>query len=194
MSLRAHTQVRPYKNAVWGLGRGHKPCQLGKIMAQDIRIREAGAEELDEVENLVKTAYREFQPLMPEAVWNRWMENISETIHSPDGVMLVADRQGRIEGAVKFYADAGQAHQGQWPAGAGLIRLLAVSPASRGRGYGRLLTQACLKRARELKIPTIFLYTGTFMAAARHLYENLGFKRAPEFDRDPGPIAYRLDF
>ena len=31
------------------------------------------------------------------------------------------------------------------------------------------------------------------MAAARQLYEKLGFKRAPEFDRDPGPIAYRLD-
>ena len=162
-------------------------------MAQDIQIRQAGAEELDEVENLVKTAYREFQPLMPEAVWSRWMDNIGETIHSPDGVMLVADRQGRIEGAVKFYPDAGQAHQGQWPAGAGLIRLLAVAPGSRGRGYGRLLTQACLYRARKLSIPTIFLFTGTFMAAARHLYEKLGFQRAPEFDRDPGPIAYRLD-
>ena len=191
--LMAHTQVRPYKNAVWGLGRGHKPCQLGKIMAQDIRIREAGAEELDEVENLVKTAYREFQPLMPEAAWNRWMENISETIHSPDGVMLVMGHRGEIEGAVKFYPDAGQARQGQWPPGAGLIRLLAVSPASRGRGYGVRLTQECLRLARELKIPTIFLYTGTFMAAARHIYEKLGFKRAPEFDRDPGPIAYRLD-
>ena len=162
-------------------------------MAQDIRIREAGAEELDEVENLVKTAYREFQPLMPEAAWNRWMDNISETLHAPEGMVLVMEHRGEIEGAVKFYPDAGQAHQGQWPAGAGLIRLLAVSPASRGRGYGRLLTQACLKRARELKVPTIFLFTGTFMAAARHLYEKLGFKRSPEFDRDPGPIAYRLD-
>jgi len=162
-------------------------------MTQAIEIREAGAEELDEVEDLVKTAYREFQPLMPEAAWNRWMDNISETLHAPEGMVLVMEHRGEIEGAVKFYADAGQAHQGQWPAGAGLIRLLAVSPASRGRGYGRLLTQVCLKRARELSIPTIFLYTGTFMAAARHLYEKLGFKRVPEFDRDPGPIAYRLD-
>jgi N-acetylglutamate synthase-like GNAT family acetyltransferase len=162
-------------------------------MEQVIQIKEARKEELAEIEELIKTAYREFQPLMPEAAWNRWMENISETIHSPDGVMLVADRQDRIEGAVKFYPDAAQAHQGQWPAGAGLIRLLAVSPGSRGRGYGVRLTQECLKRARDLKIHTIFLYTGTFMAAARHIYEKLGFKRAPEFDRDPGPIAYRLD-
>ena len=130
---------------------------------------------------------------MPEAAWDRWMENISETLQAPEGMVLVMEHRGQIEGAVKFYPDAGQAHQGQWPAEAGLIRLLAVAPASRGRGYGRPLTQACLKRARDSPIPTIFLYTGTFMAAARHLYEKLGFKRATEFDRDPGPIAYRLD-
>jgi ribosomal protein S18 acetylase RimI-like enzyme len=158
-----------------------------------MEIREARLEELDEVENLVKTAYREFQPLMPEAAWNRWMDNISETIQAPDGELLVVVDQGRIEGAVKFYPDAAQAHLGQWPARAASMRLLAVPPAHRGRGYGRLLTQACLRRARDLSIPTIFLYTGTFMAAARQLYEKLGFKRAPEFDRDPGPIAYRLD-
>jgi ribosomal protein S18 acetylase RimI-like enzyme len=162
-------------------------------MTQAIKIREAGAEELDQVENLVKAAYREFQPLMPEFAWNRWMDNISETLQASEGMVLVAGDQGRIQGAVKFYPDAGQAHQGQWPGGAASIRLLAVAPASRGRGYGRLLTQACLDRARDLSLPTIFLFTGTFMTAARQLYEKLGFKRAPEFDRDPGPIAYRLD-
>jgi ribosomal protein S18 acetylase RimI-like enzyme len=162
-------------------------------MDQAIKIRPAKAEELDEVEKLVKTVYREFQPLMPAAAWDRWMENIRETIQAPSGLLLVLDRQGKIEGAVKFYPDAAQAHLGQWPAGAASMRLLAVPPAHRGRGYGRLLTQACLDRARELSIPAIFLYTGAFMAAARQLYEKLGFQRAPEFDRDPGPIAYRLD-
>jgi ribosomal protein S18 acetylase RimI-like enzyme len=162
-------------------------------MEEAINIRQAGAEELGEVETLVKVAYREFQPLMPAAAWDRWMDNIRETLQAPDGVVLVTGDQGRIQGAVKFYPDAGQAHQGEWPAGAASIRLLAVSPAHRGKGYGRVLTQACIDRARKLAIPIIFLYTGTFMAAARQLYEKLGFKRAPEFDRDPGPIAYRLD-
>ncbi len=162
-------------------------------MTQEIRIREAGVEERHEVEDLVKTVYREFQPLMPPAAWNGWMESIREAIHSGEGALLVAGEPGRVEGAVKFYPDAAQAHQGEWPPGAASIRLLAVHPASRGRGYGVRLTQACLDRARDLKVPTVFLYTGTFMTAARHLYEKLGFKRAVEFDRDPGPIAYRLD-
>jgi ribosomal protein S18 acetylase RimI-like enzyme len=162
-------------------------------MPQAIHIREAMETEMDEVETLVKTAYREFQPLMPAAAWQRWMDNISETMRAPGGLLLVVEQEGRIEGAVTFYPDAGQAHQGEWPAGAGAIRMLAVRPGRRGRGYGVRLTQACLDRARDLQIGTIFLYTGTFMAAAQRLYEKLGFKRAPEFDRDPGPIAYRLD-
>jgi ribosomal protein S18 acetylase RimI-like enzyme len=162
-------------------------------MGQNIKIREARPEELQRVERLVKAAYREFQPFMPEAVWKRWMRNVSEALHDSGGIVLVAENAGRIAGAVTFYPDAGQAHQGHWPKGAGAIRLLAVRPASRGTGVGELLTQACLRQARELKISTIFLYTGTFMAAAQHLYEKLGFQRAPEFDGEHGPIAYRLD-
>ncbi|MFZ5449280.1 MAG: GNAT family N-acetyltransferase [Thermodesulfobacteriota bacterium] len=162
-------------------------------MAQAIQIREARKDELAEIETLVKDAYQEFQPFMPETVWTGWMANISEALRAPGALVLVGEREGQIQGAVTFFPDAAQAHQGHWPTGSGAIRMLAVRPASRGQGYGVRLTQACLDLARELGIGTIFLYTGTFMEAARHLYEKLGFKRAPEFDREPGPIAYRLD-
>lgn len=162
-------------------------------MDSDILIREAAPGELPEIEDLVKTAYREFQNFMPEDIWKRWMVNVGKALQAPGGIVLVAERAGQIEGAVKFFPEADKAHQGHWPAGAALIRLLAVRPASRGKGYGSLLTMACLRLARELNIKTLFLYTGTFMAAAQHLYKKLGFQRAPEFDGDPGPIAYRLD-
>jgi GNAT superfamily N-acetyltransferase len=162
-------------------------------MAPEIEIREARKMELAEIESLVKAAYQEFQPLMPESAWQRWMDNIGEAMHAPGGIVLVAVHGGHLAGAVTFFPEASQAHQGDLPAGAGAIRMLAVRPASRGQGYGLRLTQACLQQARELGITTIFLYTGTFMAAARQLYEKLGFRRTPEFDRVPGPIAYRLD-
>ena len=70
-----------------------------------------------------------------------------------------------------------------------------MRPEARGRGLGTRLTQECLRRARDLKIPTIYLYTGRFMLAAQQIYEKLGFQRAPEFDppEEPGPIAYRVD-
>lgn len=162
-------------------------------MEPNIHIRKAAEAELPEIERLVKTAYREFQSQMPEGIWERWMRNVSEALRAPGGMVLVAKSGGEIVGAVTFFPDASQAHQGQWPQGAAAIRMLAVRPDSRGQGYGNQLTRACLTRARKLKIRTVFLYTGTFMTAARQLYEKLGFVRAPEFDGDPGPIGYRLD-
>jgi ribosomal protein S18 acetylase RimI-like enzyme len=156
-------------------------------------IREATPGELPEIEHLVQDAYQEFQGSMPEGIWERWMRNVSEALRAPGGIVLVAESGGQIAGAVTFFPDAGQAHQGQWPKGVAAIRMLAVRPDSRNQGIGELLTRACLAKARELKIDTIFLYTGTFMTAARQLYEKLGFVRAPEFDGDPGPIAYRID-
>ncbi len=164
-------------------------------MSAEVLIREAGAGELEAVEALVKEAYREFRELVPEEGWERWMASITEAIHSGAGQLLVAEAAGVILGSVQFFPDASRASQGHWPAGVATIRLLAVRPEARGLGLGARLTLECLRRARALQIPTIFLYTGRFMLAAQHLYEKLGFKRAPEYDafRQPGPIAYRFD-
>jgi predicted N-acetyltransferase YhbS len=156
-------------------------------------IREATPGELPEIEHLVKSAYQEFQSFMPAGIWERWMGNVSEALRAAGGLVLVAEAGGEIVGAVTFFPDAGQAHQGHWPQGAAALRLLAVRPDRRRQGYGARLTRACLEQAQNLKIKTIFLYTGPFMTAARQLYEKLGFKRAPEFDGDPGPMAYRWD-
>ena len=162
-------------------------------MTIHITLREAKPGELDALEALVKAAYREFQPLFPENIWRAWMDNVGRTVHAAEGVALVAEVEGRLAGVVKFYADASRSAMGTWPPGAAM-RVLAVHPDFRGRGIGTRLTEECLRQARKLNIRTVFLYTGEFMHAARHIYEKLGFKRVPELDRSPGPIAYRLDF
>ena len=156
-------------------------------------IRPAYPEERDAVEQLVKEAYQEFRPLFTPDIWERWLDNLSRAIHSEEGILLVVESAGILQGAVKFYPDASQAGLGHWPPGSASMRVLAVRPGSRMRGYGWLLVTECLRLARELGVARIYLYTGVFMDAARRLYEKLGFVRAKEFDRDPGPIAYRLD-
>lgn len=162
-------------------------------MSTDSIIRQAVPKEWDEIEKLVKEAYQEFRPLFSPDIWKRWMDNLSRAIHSEAGILLVIESGGSLEGTVKFYPDAAQAGLGHWPQGSASMRLLAVRPGSRTKGYGRLLVGECLRLARELGIPRMYLYTGKFMDAARQLYEKMGFVRAVEFDGDPGPIAYRLD-
>lgn len=162
-------------------------------MSGDLTIRPAQAQELPAVADLVLSAYQEFQPHFPDKVWQAWGANVRQVIRDQAGVLLVAvDAQGIIHGVVKFYPDARQAALGRWPPGVASMRILAVHPKSRGKGIGTRLVTECVRRAREAGIPAIYLYTGPFMTAARRLYEKLGFSRVPEYDRDPGPIAYRL--
>ncbi len=164
-------------------------------MSVKVLIREAGDGDLGAAESLVKGAYLEYRELVPAEAWEKWMESVSQAIHAGAGLLLVAEVEGAIQGVVQFFPDASRSGQGRWPEETGSIRLLAVRPQARGQGLGARLTRECLRRARELQLPTIFLYTGRFMLAARHIYEKLGFKRAPEFEpeRSPGPMAYRLD-
>jgi ribosomal protein S18 acetylase RimI-like enzyme len=158
-----------------------------------ITVLEARRQDLTEIETLVKLAYAEFKEYLPQPAWSAWMANISQVVRSETGLLLVAMESEKIKGVVKFYSEAARSGSGSWPPGAAAIRILAVHPASRGRGLGRRLVQECISRARSLKIPVIYLYTGVFMTAACQLYESLGFQRAPEYDKEPGPLAYRLD-
>lgn len=76
------------------------------------------------------------------------------------------------------------------------MRMLAVAAAARGRGVGRLLTTACLDRARAEGCTRFVLSSGPRMTAAHRMYEGMGFARTPERDWSPVPgvdlVTYAL--
>lgn len=57
------------------------------------------------------------------------------------------------------------------------ILTLAVHPAARRRGLGAALVRAAAEQARTMQAETLFLEVGTDNAAARALYESLGFSK-----------------
>ncbi|MDO9398368.1 MAG: GNAT family N-acetyltransferase [Herbiconiux sp.] len=76
------------------------------------------------------------------------------------------------------------------------FRLLAVDPAARGRGIGRLLTEFVLATARERGAHRVVMNSGTDMTTAHRLYESLGFTRVPARENPPGiepTRTYALD-
>jgi ribosomal protein S18 acetylase RimI-like enzyme len=89
-----------------------------------------------------------------------------------DGTILGAVLLPNQQSALRQIARADEAE----------FRLLGVSGAARGRGVGRGLVEACLRRAQELNIGRMVLSTQPSMLAAQHLYESLGFRRQPERD------------
>ncbi|MFD4629514.1 GNAT family N-acetyltransferase [Streptomyces sp. NPDC058284] len=77
------------------------------------------------------------------------------------------------------------------------IRMLAVSPAARGRGVGELLVRDCVQRSRDAGRDRLVLSSSPTMRTAHRLYERLGFIRTPERDWYPIPglplLTYALE-
>jgi ribosomal protein S18 acetylase RimI-like enzyme len=176
--------------------------------ASKVAIREANDSEIEPVIALLRRANAEFEVLTPPSFFRAYLENVLDVwSRREDSELLVAELpdSGRIVGAITFYPDASREGWG-WPPGWAGIRAVAVEPQARGLGVGRRLAEACIDRARVVGAPTVCLHTAAFMKAAIRMYEGVGFRRAPEYDRNAdamvgssarGPsvvaLAYRLD-
>ena len=85
-----------------------------------------------------------------------------------DGIWL-ATQDGHIEGSIVIdgiHADDEGAH----------LRWFIVSDALRGKGVGRKLIHSAVDFCRNRGYETVYLWTFEGLGAARHLYEDVGFK------------------
>ena len=162
-----------------------------------ITIRDARPDEADAVSAVIHDAYAELEADYP-ADWSRYYGMVSKVErHFEKAEIIVAERDGRILGAVFFYRDGSQSEQGPWPEGSAGVLRLAVLPEARGLGLAHRLTEECIRRCREYGIKTLALHTTDWMPVAKAMYERMGFVRDPSFDFVPreGVYAYgyRLD-
>jgi GNAT superfamily N-acetyltransferase len=169
-------------------------------------IRPAVRAEIPEIASLIVAAYDEFRDEVPPAVYDAYLEDSRHVgDHWGEAEVLVAEFDGRIAGTVFFHADASSEGLG-WPMGWTGFRRLAVHPALRGQGAGRMLANKCVDLARTLGAPTVGIHTASFMKAACDIYQQMGFRRCSKYDLrissflglDVGAgeftvIAYRLD-
>jgi predicted N-acetyltransferase YhbS len=103
-----------------------------------------------------------------------------------NAVVLVAVEEDSVLGAVTYVPGLGPYAEFDDPDAAG-IRMLAVAPGAQGRGVGTALVDACLDRAKTEGRTRVVLHSTPWMATAGRMYPRLGFRRAPERDREPAP-------
>lgn len=167
--------------------------------SKKVRIRDAVPTEFDLISALMVRANEQYSEMATNPAWRFYLDDAGSVAdHAPSLTVIVAERSGSLVGSVSYSAphDPPEGKQ-SLPADWAVIRLLAVDPSARGMGIGRALSLECLARARQDGAATVGLTTHERMAAAKSMYEDMGFVRAPSYDYFPDKhvhvIAYRFD-
>lgn len=166
--------------------------------AHEVIIRDAQEWEQENIAQLMVEAYQQYALDLPEARWVEYRDSIRNSAYgSGPHARLVAEINGEIVGSVQLFLSS-EAAYGKPEMGiqSPIIRLLAVSPAARGRGIATLLIREAARRAVHLGATTLNLHTSDMMASAVQLYERLGFQRAYATDTYNGETlvkGYQID-
>jgi len=133
------------------------------------QVRRAGAEDADEIGQLLYDFNREFdEPTPPPGTLARRLRDLmaggDTTVllagDGPDGLIVLRYRQAIWTDALECW-----------------LAELYVAPAQRGRGLGRALMEAALDDARSRGADRMEVATSEGDVAARALYERFGFSK-----------------
>jgi putative acetyltransferase len=100
------------------------------------------------------------------------LDHAEEYIIGREGVILCAERENKIVGAVALIPHETNSLE---------LAKMVVSPSVRGQNVGLLLGEAALAKAREMGAKRVYLESNTKLEAAINLYYKLGFKRVANF-------------
>ena len=81
----------------------------------------------------------------------------------------IAEVEGEFAGCIFLVKDLERENTGK-------LRFFLVEPKARGLGLGRRLVQECIDFAKDVGYDKIVLWTNDCLHAARHLYEDFGFR------------------
>jgi len=164
------------------------------MIPQKITIRNATSVEFESIGQLMVRVYSQVEGFPKEdeqPEYYRLLYNIGEFTSKPGTELLVALDKNHIIGGVVFFTDmqyygsGGTATQEKHAAG---FRLLAVDPDARGKGIGKLLTNECIRRAKQKQLSQVIIHTTKHMQQAWKMYEAMGFKRSEDLDFMQGEL------
>jgi N-acetylglutamate synthase-like GNAT family acetyltransferase len=154
-----------------------------------VEVRNARTGELQQVGQLMVDVYSTlegFPKPVEQPAYYQLLANVGELTTKRETEILVATSvENKIKGAVvyfgdmQYYGSGGTATQEKDAAG---FRLLAVAQDARGSGIGKVLTIACIDKAKAQHRQQVIIHTTKAMQTAWKMYEKLGFKRSGDLD------------
>jgi ribosomal protein S18 acetylase RimI-like enzyme len=148
-----------------------------------------GVDRLDELEPVYRAQYEHHVAVStwrpapergPAAAWQRRRGRWEATLSSPDGIGLVAERDGRVVGALigEIEKPAEGSDTYAVPTSTAHVHDIAVLPDARGAGVGRALMERFEQLLRERGVESYGLELMAGNEAARVFYEKLGLELA----------------
>ena len=127
-----------------------------------MEIRRAASEDVPAIRALVEAAYAVYVPCIGRAP-APVSADYPALVEAGDAWVGVSD--GRVVGVLVIRPGDDALE----------LENVAVEPACQGRGYGRELIAFAERRAQELELPAVTLYTNEAMVENLRLYPRLGF-------------------
>lgn len=168
--------TRPVCSGISGNLLKNKLFHAGSYMEM-INYRRGTHEDIKELCLLGIASWSRFKSVLTEDHWETLINNVSsETTYSgllEKSFCFVCTTNGQLTGMafLMYSGTAYDVYQPDWCS----IRFVSVHPGHNGKGIGKMLTQLCIDKARELGEKTIALHTSEIMPNAQHIYERFGF-------------------
>ncbi len=142
-----------------------------------LNYRTGTNEDIRQMCRLGIASWSRFKSVLAPDHWEALINNVSsDTTYAgllEKSFCFVCTKEDQLMGMafLMYSGTAFDVYQADWCS----IRFVTVHPGHNGKGIGKMLTQLCIDKARELGEKTIALHTSEMMPNAQHIYESFGF-------------------
>jgi len=165
------------------------------VNKQEYSVRNATPKEFNKIGELMVDVYAKldgFPSKFEQPDYYKMLANIGAlTEKSAVKLLIAVSSNGKIGGGLVYFGDMkyyGSGGTATLEKNAGGFRLLAVDPAIRGKGIGKMLTQACIQIAKNEKQEQLIIHSTKAMKIAWKMYKKIGFKRSEDLDFIQGEL------
>ena len=154
--------------------------------------RTASEADIPQLQKLGLNAYGQFQTILTEENWEKLKSILLSDQTYPEllsrSLCFVCEEHKEIIGMAFFISKGNptDVFHADWS----YVRMVGVHTAHSGKGIGKELMQRCVGQAVRTGENFIALHTSEFMEAARHIYEEMGFRQIKELEKRLGKIYW----
>ena len=134
-------------------------------------IREIQLKDNAQIEKVIKQTFLEVGlPLVGTAYEDKETAKMYESYQAKNEIYFVIEIHAEVQGG------AGIKHLKDFEDDVCELQKMYFSSKIRGKGYGKIMIEKCLKSAKELGYKKCYLESASILQTAIHIYEKYGFK------------------